>query len=151
MMSRSKLIFAVGAAAMLFGGCVTIAPCPVGGIAQLACEADKGDKSAQLRLGVAYENGSAGVPVDLQRAASLYRAAAAPVLGTTFVYSPPVGKAPGQVIPVRTGSDQPGLAEAQYRLAVLHRDGRGVKKDLDRANQLFAQARAQGYQGRAVP
>lgn len=125
-------------------GCVTTKPCPMGGFDALTCQAERGDKSAQLRLGIAYETGD-GVPLDLAHAAGLYRAAAAPVSGATFIYSPPVGKAPGQVIPIRTGADQPGLAEAQYRLAQMYRDGRGVRKDLARAERLFAQAAAQGF------
>jgi TPR repeat protein len=146
-MSRSLLWTVLPIAmAILLGGCVTTTPCPVGGSEELMCRAGRGDKDAQLQLGIAYETGD-GMPIDYARAARLYRDAAAPVSGTTFIYSPPVGKAPGQVIPIRTGADQPGRAEAQYRLARLYRDGRGVRQDLARAERLFAQAAAQGFTG----
>jgi TPR repeat protein len=139
-----RALMAVALTAML-AACATTKPCPVGGMAALTCLADRGDKSAQLQLGIAYETGD-GVPQNYERAARYFRFAAAPVSGTTFIYSPPVGKAPGQVIPVRTGADQPGLAEAQYRLAQMYRDGRGVQKDPARAERLFAQAAAQGFE-----
>jgi hypothetical protein len=134
---------AIGLSVVL-GGCVTTKPCPVGGHDQLTCQAGRGDKFAQLRLGITYEAGD-GVPPDFARAAKWYRAAAAPVSATTFIYAPPVGQAPGQVIPIRTSVDRPGLAEAQYRLAQMYRDGRGVRKDPARAERLFAQAAAQGF------
>lgn len=144
-MARATLLaaLAIGLSVAL-GGCVTTSQCPVGGLDALTCQAGRGDKSAQLQLGIAYETGE-GVPLDPARAARFYRVAAAPVAGTTFIYSPPVGNAPGQVIPIRTGIDQPGLAEAQYRLAQLYRDGRGVRKDPARSERLFAQAAAQGF------
>jgi hypothetical protein len=146
MKARAKLWAAIAIVLSIsLGGCVTTKPCPAGGLDALTCQAGRGDKSAQLRLGIAYETGD-GVPLDLARAARFYRAAAAPVSGTTFVYSPAVGQAPGQVIPIRTGADLPGLAEAQYRLALMYRDGRGVQKDPALADRLFAQAAAQGFE-----
>lgn len=39
----------------------------------------------------------------------------------------------------------PGLAEAQYRLGRLYLEGRGVKKDSDRGNELIGKAASQGY------
>lgn len=42
-------------------------------------------KAAQLELGIRYEEGN-GLPVDLKRARKLYRAAAAPSGGATYVY-----------------------------------------------------------------
>lgn len=86
---------------------------------QLAQAAMAGDKQAQLRLGIAYEEGQ-GVPLDLDRARHLYRLAATTSGGTIHVYSPPVGRnGRGQVIPVNTGPIQPGLAEAKLRLVRL--------------------------------
>jgi hypothetical protein len=38
--------------------------------------------------------------------------------GTTYIYTPPIGEVPGQVVPVLTGSDT-GLPEATRRLALL--------------------------------
>lgn len=126
------------------GGCASVQPCPVGGLAALECSASRGFKPAQLELGKAYEAG-AGVPVDYERAADLYRAAAASVSGTTYVYSPAVGKSPGRVIPIRTGMDQSGLAEAKYRLGLLYASGRGVDRDPERARKLMIEAQEAEY------
>lgn len=141
-MTRAALV--AGAVMTLSAGCATIPPCPLNGMAAVQCRAGRGDKSAQLELGKAYETG-AGVGQDFGRAAELYRAAATSVSGTTYVYSPPVGRSRGQVIPIRTGADQAGLAEAKYRLALLHRAGRGVKLDRARADELFVEAVKQGF------
>lgn len=137
------------AAALLLAlplGACTLAqqPCPAGGIAALECTAARGSKQAQLELGRAYETG-AGVPQDYARAAALYRAAARFTSGTTFIYSPPVGQSPGRVIPIRTGTDQGGLAEAKYRLGLLYAQGLGVERDPDRARELLEEAAAGGY------
>lgn len=72
--------------------------------------------------------------------------AAQDVSGTTYVYSPPVGKrGRGMVLPVRTGVDQKGMAEAKYRLGLMYRDGRGVTKNVPRGEQLISEARAVGF------
>lgn len=128
-------------AAALLSACANIpADCgDAAGLADLHCRAALGEKSAQLKLGIAYEEG-AGVPMDVRRAAKLYRAAASPTSGTIYVYSPPVGKSPGQVLPLRSGPDQPGLPEAMRRLARLYEQGLGVKKDPARAARLKDQA-----------
>jgi TPR repeat protein len=113
-------------------------------VAALECRSMAGDKLAQLALGRRYEDGH-GVKRSPQRAAALYRQAAAFTSGTTYIYSPPVGKAPGSVIPVRTGPDQPGLAEAKYRLALLHLSGKGARFDIKKARTLLSEAGAQGF------
>lgn len=128
----------------LIAGCATLVQCPPTGFVALQCRAEKGDKLAQLELGLAYERGH-GVAQNDRRAAQLYRAAAAPVSGTAYIYSPPVGRSRGQVIPVRTGADQAGLAEAKYRLGLLYQAGRGVRRDVDRAKALIVEARRGGY------
>ena len=97
-----------------------------------------------MELGKAYEGG-AGVPQNYARAADLYRAAAAFSSGTTYVYSPPVGKSAGRVIPIRTGTDQAGLPEAKYRLALLYASGRGVEQDEERAREMIEDAAKAGY------
>lgn len=84
----------------------------------LAWRAQGGDKSAQLELGIRYEEGR-GVTRDLKRAAALYGRAARTSGGTMWIYSPPVGKARGGVIPVSAGPRVPGLPEAARRLAAL--------------------------------
>ncbi len=84
----------------------------------LARRARRGDKFAQLDLGIRYEEGR-GLPRDIKRAKQLYRLAAAATGGTIQVYSPPVGKGGGRLIPLSLGSPQEGLAEAKARLERL--------------------------------
>jgi len=84
-------------------------------IQSLARSAQAGSKHAELELGIRYEEGD-GLPVDLDRARALYKSAAPDTGGTIWVYSPPVGSSPGQVIPVDTGPKQLGLVEAKKRL-----------------------------------
>jgi TPR repeat protein len=113
-------------------------------LAETQCRAARDDKTVQLELAKAYEDGS-GVTQDLKRAAELYRAAAAFQSGTTYVYSPGVGNARGGVIPIRIGSDQPGLPEAKYRLGMMYRMGRGVERDEKKAASLIEQSLKDGY------
>jgi hypothetical protein len=90
----------------------------------LARRAQAGDKHAQLELGVRYEEGR-GVSADLHRAEQLYRMAASDSGGTTYVYSPPVGKhGRGRVIPVTQQIRRAGLPEARTRLDLLSKRGR---------------------------
>lgn len=142
-MTRSFALRGLWIAAFL-SSCVTAQPCPSDGLAATRCRAARHDKTAQLELARAYEDGS-GVVRDQKRAAELYRAAAAPRSGTTYVYSPGVGNARGGVIPIRTGSDQPGLPEAKYRLGMMYRMGRGVERDEEKAASLIEQSLKDGY------
>ena len=114
---------------------------------RLVCEARDGDQSSQYLLGKLYEDG-VGVPADLGEAAKWYRRAAKGRSGTTYVYSAPVGdERYGRVLPVTTGPDTPGLSEAQYRLGLLYRDGRGVDRNLKRARRWLERAAERGHQG----
>lgn len=85
---------------------------------QLATRAQAGDKQAQLELGMRYEEGR-GVPRDRSKAMSLYGRAARDDGGRLWVYSPGVGQAKGQVIPIDTGMRREGLPEARARLRHL--------------------------------
>ena len=86
---------------------------------ELARRAQAGDKHAQLDLGIRYEEGR-GVPVDLERAKKLYRAAATESGGTIQIYTPPVGEnGQGRVVSHNRGPIQPGLPEADRRLQSL--------------------------------
>lgn len=136
---------AAGAAACLLSACATPRPCDPTVAGLLHCQAERGDKLAQLRLGKLYETGLA-VPQDYRRAAALYRASAQFTSGTAFIYSPPIGKSPGRVMPINTGADRAGLPEAKYRLALLHAQGLGVPYDRERARELMAEAMAAGFQ-----
>lgn len=49
------------------------------------------------------------------------------------------------VLPIRTGMDQQGLPEAQYRLGLMYLEGRGVRRDPKHALKLLGQAAGQGY------
>jgi hypothetical protein len=125
--------FAVAAilfAAAALGGCAaprtSFAGIPFAGDAAydddvivLARRASTGDRWALLELGIRYEEGK-GVPVDLRRAANLYRRAAANSGGTTYVYVPPTRRGgSGYVTPINLGPVQRGLPEARDRLRAL--------------------------------
>jgi hypothetical protein len=85
-------------------------------IQSLARAGLSGDKHAQLALGIAYEEGK-GVIQDLKKARKLYRAAAAPSGGTTYIYVPATRKGgKGYVAPVDLGPKVVGLVEARERL-----------------------------------
>lgn len=109
-------------------------------VANLECRATGGDKEAALALGRRHALG-AGVKKDVRRAAKLYRQAASFTAGTTYVYSPPVGKnGRGTVIPVRTGPDRVGLPDAKFRLGVMYLEGRGVGFDFAKGRKLLEEA-----------
>ena len=153
--------------AALVAGCMTRTPCPAIGAATdtsigntdfaltdastdaLQCHAARGDKAAQLELGIRYDEGR-GVAADPARAASLYAAAAAFTSGLMFIYTPPVGASPGRTLPYRTGPDQNSLPEAMYRLALLRLEGRGVAQDSAKARQLLERAAHAGNYQAAV-
>ncbi|HEX4881380.1 MAG TPA: tetratricopeptide repeat protein [Porticoccaceae bacterium] len=78
--------------------------------------AEAGDRVAQYNLGVIYESGRFGVPMDKGKAAALYRQAA----------------------------DQ-GYVNAQYNLGVLHLRGEGVKADQQAALHWLRLAAAQQH------
>lgn len=87
----------------------------------LAQRAQRGDKPAQLELGIRYEEGR-GLPVDLGRAAKLYARAAMDSGGVRWIYTPPVGsRKQGQVIPVNAGPSIAGLEAAKQRLRDLQK------------------------------
>lgn len=127
-------------------GCITPPNCLAGRseIEVLQCQAGLGDKLAQLHLAERLETGQ-GVAADPARAARLYRAASSYTSGMNFIYLAGVGGKPGTVLPLRSGPDQPGLSEAQYRLGLMYLDGRGVRQDRRRARELIRKAAGAGY------
>jgi hypothetical protein len=114
-------------AALALAGCVAggrnCGP-PVGSfaeapLARLQCSAGAGDKSAQLELGIRYEEGR-GVPADLRRAERLYASAARTRQIPNYVYSAPVGtEKTGRMVPIGPPRTIPGLLQARARLARL--------------------------------
>lgn len=136
--SAASLLLLVGCASFPDYGCPITDP-------MLRQVAGGCDDASLVTLGRKYEEGD-GVAQDYRQAASLYRAAASAQRGVTYVYSPPVGKESyGRVIPVRTGSGKAPSPEAQYRLALLHLKGAGVKQDAGKARKLLSSAAAAGY------
>jgi hypothetical protein len=78
----------------------------------LARRAQAGDKQAQLELGMRYEE-ARGLPRDLERAKSLYAAAATSSTQSRLAYVPAAG--PGgrpMTVPISSGAAEPGLPEA---------------------------------------
>lgn len=83
---------------------------------QLANRARMGNKQAQLKLGIAFEEGL-GVPQNLTKARKLYRLAAADDSVVSWVYVPPSSAGQqGRVIAARQGAGQRGLISAKERL-----------------------------------
>lgn len=129
---RGGLLLIAALAAMKLSGCA--APSGYMGISfaagaappELQRQAERaisGDKAAQLALGIAWEEG-AGAPVDIKRAKTLYRLAAAATGGTIYIYQLPVrAGGRGGVIPVNLGPIVPGLPEAKARLVALKGKG----------------------------
>lgn len=116
---------------------------PVTGLMEDACD---GDKAAQLRLAEAYETGE-GIEMNPSRALAWYHRAALTEGGQTHVYLPPVGGAShGVVLPIQTGDAKLGSAEAQYRLGLIYRDGRGAKKNIWRAKYWLKKAAKSGHE-----
>ena len=75
-----------------------------------------GDRYAQLMLGVMYEDGSGGVPRNLEQAAKWYLKSA-----------------------------RQGYAKAQHNLALLYEDGRGLPQSYEQAAIWYAKAAKQGF------
>ena len=110
----------------------------------VACWAATGDKPMMLELAKRLEAGD-GIALDRERAEDLYREAARTISGTIYAYSPRVGKSPGQVIPIRTRPDVPGLPEARFRLALMHVEGRAPKPRLRRGFKWLHALAKEGY------
>jgi hypothetical protein len=84
----------------------------------LAALASSGDKHAQLELGIRFEEGR-GVPIDRNRAITLYRLAAAGSGGPLWVWVPAMVDVPGRVLPITHGQRVQGLIEASKRLQAI--------------------------------
>lgn len=88
-------------------------------IRELAIRARRGDKQAQLELGIRFEEGN-GLPVNFSRAKSLYRIAASDSGRGMWVYVPSPGNgAKAQIMPIDRGPKQSGHDEAKRRLSAL--------------------------------
>lgn len=109
-------------------------------IASLMRDSCAGNRTASMQLGLWFEGRK-----DYQAAARYFRAAATPNTGQTYIWVPPAGDVGGYVMPIDTGPSVPGNAEAQYRLGLMYRDGRGVKKSASKARSYFRQAAEQGH------
>lgn len=86
---------------------------------RLVERARRGDKHAQLELGIRLEEGR-GVRRNLSEARHFYALAASDDGGPTWVYVPsPGGRSPARVLPGDSGRRQLGLPEAKLRLEML--------------------------------
>jgi TPR repeat protein len=110
----------------------------------VACWAATGDKAMMLELAKRLEKGD-GIAADPERAEDLYERAAAFISGTSYIYVPGVGKAPGYVMPVRVGQDSPGLPEAKFRRALMHVEGRAAKPNPRRGFKWLKELAKGGY------
>ncbi|MFC4349130.1 tetratricopeptide repeat protein [Kordiimonas lipolytica] len=109
-------------------------------VASLMRDSCAGNRGASMQLGLWFEGHD-----DYEMAVRYYRVAATPDIGQTFIWVPPAGDVGGYVMPISTGPGTPGNAEAQYRLGLMYRDGRGVKQSVAKARSYFQQAAEQGH------
>ena len=112
------------------------------------CLAQSGVQHAQYWLGVFYLNGN-GAAQDYALAAENFKKAAQTDSGMSSVYVPGVGGDPGMAMSYQARPRVEGLAAAQYELAKLYLDGRGVKYKPNRAIRYLERAAAQGHEDAA--
>lgn len=86
----------------------------------MAKKAAAGDAVAATRIGIIYEEGRGGVPVDYAEAMKWY---------------------------VQAG--RAGSPEARYRIGLMHRDGRGIERNLSEAARYLRLALTDGHAGAA--
>lgn len=135
--SKARAGLGLAAAPLAFAACaspnsyasIPLAPGAAdAGLQDLARRAESGDKPAQLELGIRFEEGR-GVARDLARAEKLYRAAAKPSGGVTYVYNPPAAKGgAGSLLRLDHGASKPGLPEARERLERLQRQRKTIRE-----------------------
>ena len=137
-------------ATVLASGCATAPPyCQYRdedkAVATLRTQACYGSKVALYTLGRAYEQGLYHLPKDRAQAIELYKAAAEPTGGKTYVYVAPVGNQRyGTVMPVDNGPPVPGNRDAVFRLGFLYHTGTFVEKDDKIAAEYLKRAAKRG-------
>lgn len=112
--------------------------------------ADDGDASAQVALGVMYDNGQ-GVTRDYIQAVKWYRLAAEQgnvdgeaALGTMYDNGHGVAQDDAEAVKWYRLAAKQGDAVAQYNLGVMYKNGRGAPPDNKRAYLWFNIAAAKG-------
>lgn len=105
----------------------------------IKCQAQRGNKYAIFALGRHYELGSNDIQKDEAKALKLYRRAAkdqaaSSTIGTTFQ------KGGSGMFTVNNAPGKRGLAEAQYAIALMYFEGRGVDKNPKRAKRWMRRA-----------
>lgn len=114
------------------------------------CRAAQGDKQAQLWLGEQYEQGSALVEADQEKAFKLYMQAATDDPTRTSIYVAGIKDNPGTVMSFANPGARPGLPEAKYRVGRMYFEGRGVKQSTRRATRWMKQAAKRGHMGARI-
>lgn len=130
-------------------GCAPAAPGlvePVGnGLNGSECLTSPEVYEALTGLARRFEIGD-GVPIDLRRAAALYRRAAREPAEYGLIYAAPVRRGgSGRVMNVGRPGSRRGWADAQFRLGLMYLEGRGVHRDQAAASRLLRAAAAQGH------
>lgn len=119
---------------------------------QLIADAEKGNAEAQVRLGLAYQQGQ-GVPIDYGKSAALFRRAADQghllaqyYLGWSYFLGQGVAQSDTEGVRwTRKAADQ-GNGEAQVELGELYaRGGRGLQTDKEMAFIWSHKAASQGF------
>ena len=112
---------------------------------ELVEPACSGNKMAQFMLGYLFETGE-GAVADPKKAVAWYRRAARPTRGMSHVDMEGVEmQALGGVVPVQTGREIPANPDAEYRLGLMHLEGRGVEQSRDKAVRWFRGAAKKGH------
>lgn len=119
------------------------------GFAAIFCRALEGDDDDEYRYAELLESlaeHNEDPARTMKEAIRWYRMAAGQSSGSIPVYMAPVGNQKyGWVMNVRTGTATPGDARAQFRLAELHLEGKGVKQSKKKARVWLGRSAAQGH------
>lgn len=127
------LFLAGGCANVPTEGCQTDGYIRLGSWEMLDCYAQMGNRESAMRLGEMFERGE-GVPQNFSKAVSYYALAGTPFSKDKFFYVPKIGHADSAIRSrVATGIMSPPLPQAQFALARLYAEGRGVKRDIKAA------------------
>ena len=119
------------------------------GFAAIFCRALEGDDDDEYRYAELLESlaeHNEDPARTMKEAIRWYKMAAGQSSGSIPVYMAPVGNQKyGWVMNVRTGTATPGDARAQFRLAELYLEGKGVKQSEKKARVWLGRSAAQSH------
>ncbi len=120
-------------------------------VKSLTKKAEAGDVTAQIALGLAYDQGKGGLEQDRRKAAEWFGKAAAQGaaeaqfnLGTMYDLGAGVKKDQAKALEFFGKAAAQGMADAQFNLANMYATGRGTEQDLSKAIEYYDKAGIQG-------